>query len=79
MAAKTTTTTTTTTTSSTVDQGLISAILRVCNNGTINFDDSPTNAIKVIVCICLKFIDKKKLVESALPGTFVDWNFVEVS
>ena len=61
-----------------VDSGLIASILRVCNNGTINFDESPSNAVKMIVSICLKFIDKKKLVEAVLPETFVDWNFVEV-
>lgn len=59
------------------ESSLVSSVLRVCNSATINFDESPANALRAIVGVCLKFIDNKALVESSVKGTFVDWSFVD--
>lgn len=56
--------------------GLVAAILRVCNSHTINFDASPANSVRAIVGICLRFIDKERLLQEAAPGTFLDWAMV---
>lgn len=56
---------------------LVSSILRICNNISIDIDDSIEKSVKTILCICLKFINKKKLVEKAIPENHVDWDFVE--
>jgi hypothetical protein len=46
-----------------VQTSLVAAILRVCNSSTIDFDGSPSNAVRAITAICLRFIDKRKLME----------------
>lgn len=58
------------------DTHLVSSLLTMCNASTIDLDSHTENAIKCIFGVCLKFIDKQKLVELVAPDTFVDWAFI---
>lgn len=58
---------------------LISSFLRVCNAATIELGDEKktADAVKATIGICMKFINKKELLLSTIPETYVDWGFVD--
>lgn len=56
----------------------ISSLLNVCERTTINLEKgSLTDAIKAVIIICLKFVDKEALFQSVVPNTYIDWDFVK--
>ena len=55
----------------------ISSLLTLCERSTINLNESLTNAIKAVIIVCLKFVDKEALFKEVLPDTFIDWEYVK--
>ena len=55
----------------------ISSILNLCERATINMErEGIANAVKAIIIICMKFVDKEALFKAVLPGMYIDWEYV---
>jgi hypothetical protein len=55
----------------------ISSLLNLCERATINMHrEGISNAIKAIIIICMKFVDKEALFKAVLPDVYIDWEFV---
>jgi hypothetical protein len=55
----------------------ISSLLNLCERATINMQrEGISNAIKAIIIICMKFVDKEALFKAVLPEVYIDWEFV---
>jgi hypothetical protein len=57
----------------------ISSFLSLCEKATINIENEGlSNAVRAVVILCMKFVDKEALFKAVLPDTFVDWTYVKV-
>ena len=56
---------------------LTASILNVSSQASIDIKNNPIPSFKAIIAVCLKYIDKKKLIENTVPDLFVDWEFVD--
>ena len=55
----------------------ISSILNLSKRATINMQrEGIANAVKAIIIICMKFVDKEALFKAVLPGMYIDWEYV---
>jgi hypothetical protein len=55
----------------------ISSILNLCKRATINMErEGISNAIKAIIIICMKYVDKEALFKAVLPNMYIDWEYV---
>jgi hypothetical protein len=58
---------------------LISSIVSLCDRATIDISNGIDRAIRTIIGISLKFLDRRMLVENIVPGGYVDWEYVDNS
>lgn len=57
---------------------LISSMVRMCQKCTIDLDENTADSVKAIITICMKSVDRKKLLASVTNNRlFVDWTQVE--
>jgi hypothetical protein len=56
---------------------LIASIVSVCDRATIDMGNGVENAIKNIIVISLRYVDRKVLLEQVLPDLYVDWEYVD--
>lgn len=57
----------------------ISSLLNLCERATINMQrEGVSNAIKAIIIVCMKFVDKESLFKSVLPDVYMDWDYVRM-
>jgi hypothetical protein len=56
----------------------ISSLLNLCERATINMErEGISNAIKAIIIVCMKFVDKEALFKAVLPDVYIDWDYVK--
>lgn len=56
----------------------ISSIVNLCERTTLNMDkEGVGNAVKAIVIICMKFVDKEALFKAVLPDMYIDWDYIK--
>jgi hypothetical protein len=56
---------------------LIASIVSLCARATIDICGGLDQAIRSIIVISLKYLDRRLLLESVVPGGYVDWNYVD--
>lgn len=57
---------------------MMGSLLNVCRKGTIELGkETVHSSVQAVVIVCLKFVDRRALLESVLPGQFIDWGYVE--
>jgi hypothetical protein len=56
----------------------ISSIINLCEKATISMQqEGIANAVKAIIIICMKFVDKEALFRSVLKDVYIDWEYVK--
>jgi hypothetical protein len=58
---------------------LIKSLVSLCDRATIDIGGGIDRAICTIICISLKYLDRKLLLEQVVPGGYVDWDYIENS
>jgi hypothetical protein len=58
---------------------MVASLVSLCDRATINTSDGIEKAIKCIVCLSVRYIDRVALLEKVVPGAYVDWNYVDNS
>jgi hypothetical protein len=56
---------------------LIASIVSLCDRATISMSDGAEKAIKSIIAISLKYINRQVLLEGVVPDAYVDWDYVD--
>ena len=57
----------------------ISSLLNICERSTINMQrEGLSNAVKAVIIICMKFVDKEALFKAVLPDVYIDWDYVRM-
>lgn len=56
----------------------ISSLLNLCERATISIQrEGISNAVKAIMIICMKYVDKESLFKAVLPEVYIDWDYVK--
>ena len=61
---------------STENTRFIGSIISFCSKASVDLLGAPRDALRVIVVLCMKFIDRKQLLDGLMPDKYVDWEFV---
>lgn len=57
----------------------IGSFVSFCDRCSIDMASDVAAALKTVIVLSMKFIDKRALLELAVPGGYVDWEFVEMN
>jgi hypothetical protein len=58
-------------------QVLVASIVSLCDRATIDMSNGIDRAIWSIISLSLKYINRKTLLESVVPGAYVDWDYID--
>jgi hypothetical protein len=58
---------------------LIASIVSLCDRATIDMGSGIDRAIRSIISVSLKYLDRKSLLSDVVPGGYVDWDYVDSS
>lgn len=57
----------------------IGNFVNFCDRCSIDLTKDTGGALKAAICLCMKFIDKRVLLNRVLPDFYVDWEFVDMN
>ena len=56
----------------------ISSIINICERTTISMErEGIANAVRAIVIISMKFVNKEALFKAILPDMYIDWDYIK--
>ena len=56
----------------------IASIINLCERTTINMErEGIANAVRAIVVISMKFVNKEATFKSILPDMYIDWDYIK--
>jgi hypothetical protein len=58
---------------------MIASVVSLCDRATIEIGGGMDRAIRSIITISSKYLDRKLLLEDAVPGGYVDWDYIDQS
>ena len=56
----------------------IASIINLCERATISMErEGIANAVRAIIVISMKFVNKESLFQAVLPDMYIDWDYLK--